>query len=344
MKVKILTDIFLDSFLEEEIDLLWHTIEGKHDWIIEDSDTYETIIQSSWYSNISLTKKKAIDDFMTFALQMSKSHQIVISNSSTDYFSIREAIKYLEQPFSLIIENKLNDAPFFDSLIKHFPKQSEKIKKHKAERWFKYDMGGGSTIIHNLRAEMRSFEGAIYKKHASEYLRCFVLIDSDRSFPNDELKIETKMLIDFLNRCKISFHILEKREMENYLPDEAFSEIADNREFVDAFLNLSPVQKDYFDLEKGFVDKRFEQFRGEIQELYLSVPDKDRTIFRKQALASINGNEDNFKSDFPKLFQTVKVNRENLLARCAHHSNDSNIHPYNPNELPELLIQISSLL
>jgi hypothetical protein len=345
MKVEILTDIFLDSSIEEEIDSLWHTIEGKHDWIIADLDTYEAIKQSSWYSFISSTRKKAIDDLMSFALQMSKSHQIVISNTSTNHFSIKEAIKYLEQPFSLIIENKLNDAHFFDSLIKHFPELSKKIKKHKEERWFQYDMGGGSTIIQNLRAEMKSFEGAIYKKHSSEYLRCFVLIDSDRRFPNEELKNETKTLVDFLDRCKVPFHILEKREMENYLPIEVFSEINDNNDFVDAFIKLNPFQKDYFDIENGFNVNRFEKLPDAVQFLYNDLGTKEKDIFINKNLKKINGSlEENFKSHFPRLFLSPKVNKENLLARCAHHSNDPNIHPYNPKELPELLTEISRLL
>jgi hypothetical protein len=301
--------------------------------------------QSVWYSKLSSFKKDMINNFfVSSSQQVSNTKIVIISNVNLGAFSLKEAIKYIEQPFSLIIENRLNDAPFVDSLIKHFPKQAKKIEVHKKERWFKYGMGGGSTIIHDLRAEMRSFYNPIFKKHASEYLRCFVLIDSDRNYPNEEFKNDTKKLIQFLERCKVPYHILEKREMENYLPAEVFSEITDNREFVDAYLRLEPTQKDFFDMEKGFEDKSLESHSEEIRQLYKSVPLKDFAVFRKKSLSLINDGKNNFKSDFPKLFLSPKVTKENLLARCAHHSNDKNLHPYNPNELPDLLTEITSLL
>lgn len=344
MKVEILTDIFLAEALDEDIDRLWHTIEGKHSWIIKDLDTYDAIINSSWYSTISGSKRKAIDDFMAFSLQTSKSHALPISNRSSEYFSIKESIKYLEQPFLLILENSLNDAPFFDSLIKHFP-HSEKLKKHKDERWFQYDMGGGSTIVHNLSTKMRSFKGIIFTKRPFEYLRCFVIIDSDRKYPNEELKQATKDLIEFLDSNKVPYHVLEKREMENYLPDEAFSEITHNRAFVDAYLNLTPIQKDYFDIEKGFNLSKFDKLPLEVQNFYTDLDDKGKAIFRSENLKKINNSaRENFKSKFPMFFLSDKINKKHFLKRCSHHSKDVNQHPYNPNELPDLLIQISNLL
>lgn len=346
MIIQVLNDVFADGRNDDLLDNLWKTIEGPHSLYLKNDSEIDAIINSSWFLGLRNTKQKAISEMILKTIQSSSSTKprIKISQIGEECFSIEEAIKYLDQPFSLIIENRLNDAPFFDSLFKHFPKQAKKIEEHKEERWFKYEMGGGSTIMHGLRAEMRSFYNPIFKRHASEYLRCFVLIDSDRNYPDEELKSDTKKLIQFLERCKVPYHILEKREMENYLPEDVFSEIADNREFIDAYLRLSPLQKDYFDIEKGFEDKSLDSFKEEVQQMYKSVQSKDFVVFRKQSLDSINGKKNNFKSEFPRLFLSSRVTRDKLLARCAHHSEDVDKHPYNPNELPDLLTEISSLL
>lgn len=347
MIIQILEDVFADGKNDNQLDKLWNYIEGYHSLFLKDDSEIETLMESSWYSGLRGTSKEIIFNLIVNLLQSSSNIEprIKISNIEAGEFSIDEAIRYLKQPFALILENSYNDSSFFNSLLDNFPKQSKSIKKLKQNGWFQYEMGGGSTIQHFLKTKMDSFSGDIFKKGSNKYLRCFVLIDSDRKYPEDDLKQEIKDLISFLNLFEVPFHVLEKREMENYLPNEAFLEITDNNHFVDAYIRLTPIQKDFFDIENGFHSRRFEQLPNEIQEVYKDIEENEKQIFRSSNLKKINGSlKDNFKSDFPKLFLSSRVNRDNLLARCAHHSNDPNIHPYNPNELTELLTQISSLL
>lgn len=346
MIVEMLKDIFKNGSVDEDIDRLWLVIEDQHWLLIKDDDFIESLMESSWFEGLRGIKKEVVFKLIEWSLQNPSTlmPSIIISNESDDCFTVEESYRYLRQPFTLILENSYNDSPFIDSLIKNFPKQSGILKKRKDDGWFQYDMGGGSTIPHILKTKMKSFEGASFSKEKHKYLRCFVLIDSDKKYPTEELKQEIKNLIRFLNEIGVPYHILEKREMENYLPDEAFSEIADNREYIDAYLRLNPVQKDYFDLEKGFERKRFEQFNTEIQQLYLDVPIFDKTVFRSSSLKSFNSKTANFKSDFPLFFLSNKVTKENLLKRCLHHSISEPMHPFDPNELPNLLKQISSIL
>lgn len=346
MRVKILSDIFQNELNEEDLNRLWFILdEGKHFWHFNDLDSYEALIQSSWYSSLNQFKRDIINAFFVSSTQQT-SHNIIvtISNNISEVFSLKEAIKYLEQPFQLIIENSLNDAPFFDALIENFPENADKIKKHKKDRWFQYDMGGGSAIRQNIETKMQSFQGELYRKDAHKYLRCFVLIDSDRKYPEEIFERAKLNLIQFLEEVEVPYHILEKREMENYLPEDAYAEITDKSAMIDAYLRLTPLQKDYFDIEDGFKSKSFSDLDANIQTLLNNVSLADKQIFNEYSLKSINGGKNNFKSDFPKLFNSSKVTQENLLARCSHHSTDPNLHPYNPKELPDLLVQISSLL
>lgn len=346
MRVEILPDIFQNELNKEDLNRLWYVLDdGKHFLNIDDFDSFDQLKKSSWYLSLSQFKKDIINDFFVCSSQQVLNTAIVsISDNDLDAFTLKEAIKYLEQPFQLIIENSLNDAPFFDSLIKHFPENAAKLKQHKEERWFQYDMGGGSSVRHSIEAKIKSFEGSVYRKNAHEYLRCFVLIDSDREYPEKLLDTKTVNLIQFLEERNIPYHILEKREMENYLPQEAYTEITSKNVMIDALLSLSPLQMDHFDIEDGFKSKSFDDLDVYVQNLLSDISLGNKQIFSGYSLKSFNGGKNNFKSDFPKLFLSPKVTKENLLARCAHHSNDPNFHPYNPNELPDLLTEISKLL
>lgn len=346
MRVEILPDIFGSPENEEDLNRLWYVLDdGKHFLHLANLNSYEALTQSLWYSTLSQLKKDQIDYFfVSSAQQVLDTEIVIISEDTSGTFSLKEAIKYLEQPFLLIIENSLNDAPFFDALIKYFPEKSSIIKRHKDERWFQYDMGGGSSVRHNIETKIKSFESGIYRKNAHEYLRCFVIVDSDRKYPEMPMDTKTMNLIQFLESKSIPYHILEKREMENYLPIEAYAGITNKNTMTDAFLRLPPLQMDFFDIEDGFKGKLFSELDIEVQNLLKDVSPADKQVFKEYSLKSFNGGKNNFKSDFPKLFLSSKVTKENLLARCAHHSNDKNVHPYNPNELPDLLTKISNLL
>lgn len=346
MIVEILKDIFENSSFDESLDRLYVVLEDQHRLLIKDDDFIDSLMQSSWFAGLRGTKKEIIYRQIEWSLQSSMSiiPKITISNERKGVFTIEESIRYLRQPFILILENSYNDSIFIDSLIKNFPKQCKTLKKNREDGWFLYGMGGGSAIPLLLKTKMRSFNGEIFSKERHKYLRCFVLIDSDKRYPEEDLKPETKSLIQFLDDHEVPYHVLEKREMENYLPDEAFSEIFDNREYIDSYLRLNPIQKDYFDLEKGFESKRFEQLDDDIQELYRDIPVSDKTVLRQNSLESFNQKNNNFKSDFPQLFLSHKITKENLMKRCSHHLISTQKHPFDPNELPNLLNQISSLL
>lgn len=346
MIVSILKDIFEDDSNTDSLDKLWHVIEGQHRLVIKEDEDIEALMESGWYNTSRKTVKEVIFVQIVSALQSSPlTSQVTISNKGEEHFSIKEATAYLKQPFIIILENSNNDAPFLDALLQHFPKQGKIIRKHKEERWLKYGMGGGTTIPDVIRSEIISYESDIFTKEKHRYLRYFVIIDSDREYPEMEIKQDKQNLIAFLIENNIKYHILEKREMENYLPDEAFEQINNNKGYVDAYIRLTPIQKDYFDIQNGLPNKRFEQLPTEIQQIFQGLTIDDKRILRSDNLEKINTEERrNFKTEFPKLFLSNKVTKESLLKRCAHHFNNPKTHPYDPDELSNLLIKITELL
>ncbi|MEO0040811.1 MAG: hypothetical protein RL329_259 [Bacteroidota bacterium] len=296
-----------------------------------DLESIEQFEKLDLYNTLDADYQEIIKRSFIRVIQQSLEADFVIAkNPSENTFTVNEAMLFLQQPVSIILEHSENDAHFLNALIKHFKKKSKKIQQHKDNNWLQYVFGGGSTIEACVTTILKRYENLPKASH--HYIRCFVLRDSDKEHPSMQLKTETENLIIFLQKHKIPYHILEKREMENYMPDIVFETIEnkENRDFIQAYLRLSPIQKDFFDIEKGFPDKNWSSFPREIQDLYKSVGEKDITVFRKKKV------ERHFKTDFPKWFLDDTVKQANLLERTHHQTN--------PTELQDILAKITKLL
>jgi len=319
----------------------------KHKFFINDEEEIDLLLNSYWYSSLSQIEKQEINEWIIYSSTISsQTSRLIIENTpSENTLTLPEAIKYLEQPFKIIVENVLNDSYFLDCLIQNFRKQTKNIVHFKSERWLMYENGGGTTIPHVIDATKKSFNGKLFSKPSSFYLRYFVIIDSDKKYPDMELPQSKKELIKYLEDNDVPYKILEKREMENYLPVSILEkEISDNQDFIRAFSRLNPIQKDYFDIENGFPNKNFKDLDGNLKDFFSGISDEDYGVLRSFNLKSLNGGKDNFKSEFPKLFESDKIDREMLLNQCSHHSDTKSKSPYDRLELPNLLIQIDKLL
>ncbi len=339
MIVTILKDIFENDSNNRELDKLWYIIEERHKLFMNDEDDIDALMDSKWFEEQREIDKEIIRDLIVWSLQNIehlKNGVIISGQQNNNYFPIKEAQKYLIQPFCIIFENSNNDSCFFDALLANFPKESEKIREHKNENWMEYGMAGGSAED-IIETKLKSYSNPVFTKEKYKYLRCFVLADSDKKYK--EMPFPKEKLKKFLEEHEVKYHFLEKREMENYLPDEAFEEIIDpkNKDFIEAYLKLSDKQKDYFDIQNGFPDKNFDSLEPEIKTLFRDISEENRKFFRKNSLKTINSDsKNNFKSEFPKLFLSKKVTKENLLQKTSH-QND-------PNELKNILKKITELL
>jgi hypothetical protein len=193
-------------------------------------------------------------------------------------------------------------------------------------------MGGGSTIPNVIKNEKKRFKNnkGRFPKESHVYLRYFVLIDSDKTHPKAPLKEDKNILIKLFEENNIEYHILEKREMENYIPEFILSSFNDN--YLNLYIKLSSSeQKDFFDLEKGFNKNRSDRnYDSNILKLYESVSNDDWNMLKNGI--KISPYDKQFKSEFPKLFMDSSVDLNSLQARCG------------TNELKEILDKIAALL
>lgn len=330
-----------ELFSQDDVDLVnltktWTVCTEQHTFYQSKFDDVTATEESAWYKSLSDIDKKLWEESVARSLIMGDKYDIVkVSIGATH--SAFEAYQYLTSPVKIVLENSRNDAHFLKAVFKGFRQEAKIISKHIENRWVQFAMGGGSSIVQALETEMESFNSALFEKENHEYLRCFVILDSDKRYPDEPLKQGTENIVAFLTAKNIPFHILEKREMENYIPEAAFEGVTKNRSFIDAYLRLTPEQKDYFDLEKGFPERNFDHLLPELKLLFETVSDEDKSIFRHSDLKRFTGSRDeDFKSECPKLFNSAHVTKATLMARTENQTT--------PDELKNIIQKIRELL
>jgi hypothetical protein len=276
--------------------------------------------------------KEFIEQYYNRFIQGDNSIDYNVSNDVQDQinvFSISEAITFFNLPLIIILENSDNDGYFVDALIREFKKASRKIQRFKDNYWIRYEMSGGSgNFIHFIEREKKNFNGN------SKFLRCFVLVDSDLEYPQST-NAKRQPLINYLEQNNILYHILEKREIENYLPDANMENIDNTHDFIKMYLDakkLSPIQKDFIDIEKGFQKNKraLEKDKPQVHAFYAHLSEKDFDKLRY----GLGSTFEDFKNNFPKLFENAT--QEGLMERCQYQAN--------PDELKEILNKINQLL
>ncbi len=361
MKVKIDYDIFdsiKTSQQQQELLFLLNilTYKQRYDLIIIDD-----VLKTNAYSNMSKSDQAIINQSFIYSTIASKKDFdcVVTKNGHIEYddkkFSLEEAIRYLIQPLSIIVENSSNDAHFLLSVFRAFDVEKKLIHAYN-NGWLQFDNAGGCGNVLNLLESRRQFYAG-----KTKFLHCYILLDSDKRFPND-VNPKYNKLIKQLQEWKISYHILEKRCMENYLPEVAMEKILgnnDNNKWIKAYQSLTPIQKDYFCIAEGFSkdltkanlkdvenEKKGKKYKkglhkvslvrkylpNDIKSLYQTVSEGNFIHLEKGL--NIKGN---FKDEYPKAFDNIGYVYRKTLEQITAHQN-------NPQELTQISNEIKSIL
>ncbi len=347
MRIKIKVEVFETSVFKNLNHLLQICTQNNRHMVFAEISKVRTLDN---YSRLDKDDKQILELEYNKVVTESKIEQndnqkkldlnvcMVVKNEED--FIIVEAIRFLNQPLFIILENNLNDQHFIRAINKYFDKTGN-FEKHYQNGWLEFANAGGCSNLENfINAKKASFNNLLkIKKY--KYLRCIVILDSDRTHSQLSLEYKYSNLVKFLNDNEIAYHILEKRSMENYMPNEVFDEFRNNNtnEWINAYLNLNPLQKDFIDISFGFTGKNgdgtFKKLRGEldnnIQNLYSDVSDSNYTVLNHSF------NLANFKTEFPtKFINSYNVYKETLKEMTRHQNN--------PNELNDIVEKIGKLL
>lgn len=355
MKVEILKEIFQNNNTAHlrAVNYLLQIILFKHRYILCLSDP--DIVNTSIFSQLHQTDKDAISQAIIYTFNGSYTADCTVQLDGDRFeeerkFDVEEAIMYLMHPISIIVENSLNDGRFLKALFRCFD-PSNRLTNMFDNRWIQFENAGGCDNIKNfIDCKLEFYQ------NKPKFHKCFVLIDGDLTHPMDEFKHTS--LNTYLVKYGIPYHILEKRMVENYVPNIAYDKwrVRNLESWIDAFLNLSEKQKDYFNIPVGF-------FKGKENDINLKKsPRKKRKDLNKktsslQAYTSLNkeiknlyndlseGNFNhlkngfklpNFKTEFPKVFEDATiVYKRSLIEKTQHQQN--------PSELQEIVDKIMNL-
>ncbi len=331
----------LDSLNEQNLDSLdkiWSSSKGRHFLYIDNEPNLRAIQSTYWFQHLRKSNQAQIEEQFIASATIPKRLPKFTIAADAHCFSLTEASEILSKHFTIVLENREYDAHFINAIINNY-KEGQLINEHLKKGWIVYANGGGSNIPNEINGMKDRFEKnkTEFPKHSNIYIRAFVIIDSDKKYPSIAEVADDKVpLLDFIKQ-NAPYHVMLKREMENYLPDEIYNEISRNEDFKKAYIALNPSQKDYFDLEKGFPDKNFNQLDVDIQNLYSNINDESKKVFRKEKLTFYKEDDkkDSFKARFSRLFLSQNITKQNLEMRAKS---------TNENELKEILQKINELL
>lgn len=322
MQVKISKDIFNSSAHDSELSkLLIFFLDKRHFLVFEDNDEIEAYQNSSWKKN-ELNKRhlKDINEYIVTSTRRKKSKKITVSNKDSTCFTPGEACLYLGQPLVVILENSEYELPFINAIIKHFD-FSGSLENAKHQLWLIFENGGGSSINSVIKGKISSYTNMYFTKPKEKYLRTFVIMDSDKKYPDMQID---KSKWEFLKQNDIHYHILYKREKENYMPNSIFQNFVNTdkqkKKYAECFLKLNNPQKDFIDIEKGFFAKKGEDKKS-IKKREELLPEEialyKKITTEEYEILDIGFSQfGNFKSTFSNHFN--KVSRADILERISH--------------------------
>lgn len=364
MKVRIDKSAFeaaIDPDRQLELSFLLHVILYKHRYELKLTD--DEIIGYESFKRLMQSEQRIIEEQIAYNIFSSASSDVdceVKFGGETErnrkVFSPSEAITYLLQPLSVILENAYNDSHFMTAIFRLFNPSGE-LMRQVQEGWIRFENAGGCSNVKNFLLARRGYDGEQQK-----FLRCYVLLDGDRRFPTDtEPNIRYKKLTEQLTEWGVSYHVLEKRCMENYLPDEAMTSLKNNatESWIDAYMALSPEQKDFISIAEGFrtdISKDEKRVVREKESKLLTkdlnkrkksyvrgfLPIKEQSFYTSVSSGNFLHLESglkivNFKTQYPQKFaDEVYVYRTNMQSRTSH-QND-------PHELEHIADSICALL
>lgn len=300
---------------------------------------YNSIKESDLFNRLDSIDQELIQDSVKSSFYESQIEvKYFISNDEQDdSYKLEEALELLREPLWIVLENSFNDSNFIKSIIYSFDDKDNYVTKCIENRWVDFANAGGSGAKNQIKGKLETFNSLVvkYNTQAHKYYRGLVIFDSEKNYKNEPKSYSS--LTDFFQQKKVKWHILEKRSIENYMPDEVILQIKADKanshrtddkdciKWINAYQYLSDLQKDYLRYEKQPNKNTFkDNDLIEINNLY-NISTTTYSIFEKginyrdNETFGIPEEERRYKNSFPKKFiNSPLVNKLTLKKRCGN--------------------------
>ena len=331
MRIVFSEEVMADKQLWPTLDRILFTVEdGWHLWEIPDPEAME---QSHWL----LKGRSQLRDLFEAASRHSAWQSrgdihfrcvIVAAQSSNDPSRLpaETARRYLSQPLVVLMENTESDGMFLDAVLDLLGCEELQRLRSCSPPAIEYDSPGGSELPKRIGKYIDDPAWTGVPR------RIFVVTDSDRLTDDDDLGQLAEQVTAACEANKVPFHILQKRSIENYIPQAALEARAertpDLREKAAAIARLDSEQRDHFPLKKGFPK---------------GIPPKQQSLF---SLSRWNEEDraillDEGKREFgKKIYQIFRDHRDEITSESLRECSGPQLDDGDETELDHLVTQI----
>ena len=300
---------------------------------------YNSIKESDLFNKLDSIDQELIQDSVksSFYENQIEVKYFISNEEQEDTYRLEEAIELLREPLWIVLENSFNDSNFIKSIIYNFDDTDKFVTTCIENRWIDFANAGGSGAKNQIKGKLETFNSLVVKHNSQthKYYRGLVILDSEKNYKNEPKNYNS--LTSFFQQRNIKWHILEKRSIENYMPDEVIFQIKldkvnskrpDDKDciiWINAYKYLSDLQKDFLRYEKQPSKCNFQNNDlHEINNLYnisatnYSILEKGIN-YRDNETFGIQDEERRYKNSFPKKFiNSPLVNKETLKKRCGN--------------------------
>jgi hypothetical protein len=186
---------------------------------------------------------------------------LLVSNDPADrsidgcWLTLEQAVRAVGAPLFVLVENMINDAAFFRTVMP--PPWKQRLKEWEELGMLRFEHGGGQSIVDIVKKfsdDKYSAKAFGLPAEAWKALH-FVICDHDGKCAKEPGKL-ARDAQDACNKAQMMhrLHRLERKKQENYIPQEAADELAKRhsnaKEFVSKIADFDRLPED----ERHFVD------------------------------------------------------------------------------------------
>ena len=166
--------------------------------------------------------------------------------AAADELEPENATRLAEEPFVILVENRISDGAFVKRVVKELDKALFRLWNQNGDPIRIDSLGGQGQMLEEIK---RRVQGIPFRP------RLVAIIDSGRKDPAATSSATARRLRHVCGKLGLSCWVLAKREAENYLPRILLSERenagADHGRLVEAWDSLNDDQKNFFDMKHG---------------------------------------------------------------------------------------------
>lgn len=245
--------------------------DGAHEWSIEAPESLEA---SDWLRDGRSSLRELFKDAVkkdAYPRRILHSRSVFVSvNPNSGELSPQQAARYVAKPLCVLVENRFTDGQLLETALDVLsPEPLQILRKNKTPDFIYCDGPGGNGELLKLIQD--------YVAKAQEDgipTRIVVFTDSDGKLPGHVAQ-KPKEIEAFCKERRVPCLILNKRAIENFIPDEVLN-FCDRkyRSQVAALIHLTKEHRDHFPIKEGIQD--FRELPADEAAFYASVSDAEK--------------------------------------------------------------------